>query len=93
MYYGVVLMTTQLMQQTPENGTSCDSGIAYLPWQICSRLFFNTSSPLESDMIITMNQLRCVLHDLKGIFYGCCKSHEHKWVPDTDKCFLKPFQS
>ena len=30
-YYGVVLMTTQLMQQTPENGTSCDSGIANLP--------------------------------------------------------------
>ena len=70
MYYGVVLMTTQLMQQTPENGTSCDSGIANLPKQICSRLFFNTFSPLESDMIITMNRLRCVLHDLKGIFYG-----------------------
>ena len=30
-YYGVVLMTTQLMQQTPENGTSCDAGIANLP--------------------------------------------------------------
>ena len=30
-YYGVVLMTTQLMQQTPENGTSCDTGITNLP--------------------------------------------------------------
>ncbi|CAH3025025.1 unnamed protein product [Porites evermanni] len=34
-YYGVVLMTTQLMQQTPENGTSCDSESLSLSTSIC----------------------------------------------------------
>lgn len=50
-YYGVVLMTTQLMQQTPENGTSCDSGIAYLPWQICSTVDYFLTLPLHWKVI------------------------------------------